>query len=180
MSVSASFVIFESSGGISCGWMMGADTIRLGFGSNLCLFLWGWACLGLVWFISESTGWWVLRERERGRERVCACCCRSGELMVLPKPDSIWILDPCRLLPKRVGMLRTWFLVLFWTGFVSILGVRSWTNPSFLGSSPLYFAFFIPHLQPNLRLPSSSSNLDIDNPAQFKDFDSFHHIAISC
>ena len=116
--------------------MMGADTIPLGFGSNLCWFLWVervWVGLGLVWFgllMSESTGWWVLRKRARA----CVCCCRSGELMMLPKPDSVWIW------PKRVGMLRTWFFcfVLFWTGFVSILGVRRWTHPSFLGSSPLY------------------------------------------
>ena len=44
--------------------MMGADTIPLGFGSNLCWFLWvervwvglGWVWFGLVWLCRSRPG----------------------------------------------------------------------------------------------------------------------------
>jgi hypothetical protein len=69
--------------------MMGADTIRLGFSSNLCWvfvglseFGLGLVGLGLVYVGVDRV---VSVEKERAR----ACCCGSGELMVLPKPGSV-------------------------------------------------------------------------------------------
>ena len=145
---------FESSGGMSCGWINdGCRHNSTGFWFKSVLVFVGWASLGWVGF-------------------GLVCCCRSGELMMLPKPDSVWIW------PKRVGMQRTWFfLFCFVLNWVCVNFGGSEMNPPIIPRdfTSLYMA---PSSFP-ISNPTSAYHRQAQtstcthNPAQCEDFDYF-------